>query len=758
MDAMGAGGRLEGSEEGAAAPRGAPRDAMTVVREFLHALGQAVKSVALYSSIHPVPVAAMRDCRKALAELFARMQWRQAAFTLVEGRWVVNGMVVGDSHLSDSLAAVFGGRPFDVVSFLAGMQPYELEAFCELAALPTTRLSSTDPAEYLRRKDVVHVHLEGIRFATDPTYSQEAPPAAPAPSPAPAPARPAPAPRKAEAAPWGPAPRPEPRRLPPGLRREPERPASAVPPKAAPPPASPPQKAPPRLAPALPAAKVPPAAAAPAPVPAKAAPVPAPAAPLAPKVVEGPAAGPGPGGAPASPRAGAGTAPSAAEGAGPGGKGAVTSSNFGAILKSLVEDAVTDPEERVRIYTEAVTAIKGALEHRVAERTKHLQQEAKRVLDERIRTEEVLSTLAEGKVVVDRDGRVLMMDPAAERITGRKLVDIAGKPILESVDTVAGMVSLARSIGEAPTTEDARKLDVVGVDEVTTAFRSSMALLQNDEGRVIGTYGVLPAAAKYREAAKLQEDFISQVTHELKAPLASMRSALELVEQLASSKLGTQEKRFLEISRDNSIKLGRMIDEMLDFSKIQAGKFVLHPEPMPVAAAVREAADGLRPWALSRKLDLQVALDGLDDLTAMGDRARVVQVLTNLLSNAIKSTPEGGSIRVSAAAGGEAHPGQVVFSVKDTGCGIAPEDQERIFQKFVQVTPKGQRREGVGLGLSIVRELVARQQGILWLESEPGRGTTFSFTLPLASEEPAAHPLYAELNAQEPYPQEREGA
>ncbi|HAH08239.1 MAG TPA: hypothetical protein DCM05_17225 [Elusimicrobia bacterium] len=589
--------------------RGASREALPLAKTALQSLGQAVKLRALYNPGHPVPTIALQECRKCLAELFARTQWRQASFALTEGRWLVNGAPLGETHLCENLAAVFQGRLFDSVDILAGVQSYELESFCELAAAPLSRSGGVDVGNALRQKGVVRIRVESLRYSR--SRAEEAQP------------------------------QPQARTV---QSPVPQRPRSQKP--------------------------------------------------------------------PAVERAEAAT--------------------FSSLLKGLVEGAVSDPQEQARIYGQAVKTVKQALEQRVAEQTRLLKEESQRILAERQRTEQVLDALGEGKVVVDSEGRVLMMDPAAEKIVGKRLADLAGKPIQDSINSGEQMISL--SLGSGSDSADA-KVDVMGIDEVTEAFRSSMAILHNEEGRVVGTYGVLPSAAKYKEAAKLQEDFISQVTHELKAPLASICSALELVERLASSKLGADEKRFLDITKRNSLKLGKLIDEMLDFSKLQAGQMPMRPGPTEVSGLVQEAVEGLRPWASTRGLRLDYSVQALDEASrkVLADPKRAVQILTNLVANAIKSTSAGGSITVSASPGGAERPGFVVFCVQDTGAGIAKEDQERIFQKFVQVVPHGQRREGVGLGLSIVKDLVSLHKGELWVESEPGKGAAFRFTLPVAS-------------------------
>jgi signal transduction histidine kinase len=149
---------------------------------------------------------------------------------------------------------------------------------------------------------------------------------------------------------------------------------------------------------------------------------------------------------------------------------------------------------------------------------------------------------------------------------------------------------------------------------------------------------------------------------------------------------------------------------------------------------LRECLQALMPWARSKHVALELeapdAVHGLPPVTA--DRGRVLQILNNLLSNAIKFTPEEGRVALSAALGAGDRAGKVVIRVQDNGCGITPEDQARIFERFSQ--GQSVRREGVGLGLTIARQLVQQHRGDLWVESEPGRGAAFFFTLPVAVE------------------------
>ncbi|MFC1679188.1 ATP-binding protein, partial [Elusimicrobiota bacterium] len=407
---------------------------------------------------------------------------------------------------------------------------------------------------------------------------------------------------------------------------------------------------------------------------------------------------------------------------------------FGALIKKLVEDSVADPRERARIYTDAVRGVKQAIARRVSEATRELRVEKQQVTNERDRTEQVLSTAAVGKVVVDREGKILMLDPAAEEIVGKKLVEVAGKPLLESVNADEHMATLAKDMELKPGDEPTGKVKLAGEGEAAEALRRSLAVVQDESGRVVGTYGVLPDVAKFKEALRLQDEFVAHVTHELKAPLSAICSAIDLIDEMGRAKRGTQEQRFLDISKRNTLRLRQMIEEILDFSKIKSGAMTVNPAPVNIAKVVSEAAEGLGPWASSRGIDIEVKVEGINgrDVTVMADYGRVVQVLTNLISNGIKAIPEKGKITLNAAPGTGDNACAMVVSVKDTGRGISAANREKIFERFQQVSSNGARPEGVGLGLHIVKELVGLHKGRLWLESEEGQGSTFFFTLPLA--------------------------
>jgi signal transduction histidine kinase len=192
--------------------------------------------------------------------------------------------------------------------------------------------------------------------------------------------------------------------------------------------------------------------------------------------------------------------------------------------------------------------------------------------------------------------------------------------------------------------------------------------------------------------------------------------------------LNEQQAEYLEDIRSSGTHLLTLINDILDLSKIEAGRMELEAQPFDLPAALDNALTLIRERASRHGLRLDVTVDPqLGEVK--GEERKVKQVLLNLLSNAVKFTPEGGKISLSAAL----KDGMAEISVADTGVGIARDDQEAIFEEFRQVgSDYARKREGTGLGLALARRLVALHGGKLWVESEPGKGSTFTFTLPVS--------------------------
>ena len=217
------------------------------------------------------------------------------------------------------------------------------------------------------------------------------------------------------------------------------------------------------------------------------------------------------------------------------------------------------------------------------------------------------------------------------------------------------------------------------------------------------------------------------MSHELRTPLNAIIGFSEVLGERLFGELNEKQAEYTEDILSSGRHLLSLINDILDLSKIEAGRMELEVTTFHMPDAIENALLLIRERASRHGIKLERIIDDrLGDFT--GDERKVKQVLVNLLSNAVKFTPEGGRIKVEARLGDSA----VITSVTDTGIGIASEDQEVIFEEFRQVGSNyAQKREGTGLGLSLTRKFVEMHGGKIWVESELGRGSTFTFTLPI---------------------------
>ncbi|HXA84563.1 MAG TPA: response regulator [Candidatus Dormibacteraeota bacterium] len=228
-----------------------------------------------------------------------------------------------------------------------------------------------------------------------------------------------------------------------------------------------------------------------------------------------------------------------------------------------------------------------------------------------------------------------------------------------------------------------------------------------------------------QRATRLKSEFLASMSHELRTPLNAIVGFSDLLAEETAGALNPKQKRFVGHVRNGATHLLALINDILDLSKIEAGQLEIFPENVSLQRSLTEVLSLVQPLTDKRKVTLNIVPE---EFTVYADRVRLKQVLYNLLSNAVKFTPERGSITVEAHAEG----GQVYISVSDTGVGIRKEDQAVIFDEFRQVGESAKGiKEGTGLGLAITRKLVEQQGGAITVASEPGKGSRFTFTLPM---------------------------
>lgn len=229
---------------------------------------------------------------------------------------------------------------------------------------------------------------------------------------------------------------------------------------------------------------------------------------------------------------------------------------------------------------------------------------------------------------------------------------------------------------------------------------------------------------------RAKTNFVSMVSHELRTPLNSIIGYTDLLLSGRPGPITDHQQEFLGYVRSSSRLLLGLVNDILDLSRIDAGHFQLDCGPLLPAHLLRDVVADLSGLARDAGVDLSFSV--VDDLPRVfGDGRRIEQVLINLIGNALKFTPSGGRVIVMVSTG----DGEIIFEIQDTGAGIPPEEQPRVFERFYQ--PAASPRvatKGTGLGLTIAQSLVTAHGGRIWLESEPGAGSTFYFTLPTGNE------------------------
>ncbi len=231
---------------------------------------------------------------------------------------------------------------------------------------------------------------------------------------------------------------------------------------------------------------------------------------------------------------------------------------------------------------------------------------------------------------------------------------------------------------------------------------------------------------------KFQDEFLSHVSHELRSPLTAIYQFVTVLLDRLAGELNLEQHEYLQIVLRNVKQLQSMINDLLDVTRVQAGKLTIELQCTSVSDAIAYTVNTLQGAATAKGITLSADMDSQLP-SANADPIRVQQILIVLVDNAIKFTPTGGAVKVQARVF-EENPGFLLVEVSDTGCGISPDMTERIFEHLYQITDPGQAgRKGLGLGLYIANELVTRQGGKIWVSSEPQKGSHFFFTVPIFS-------------------------
>ncbi len=336
------------------------------------------------------------------------------------------------------------------------------------------------------------------------------------------------------------------------------------------------------------------------------------------------------------------------------------------------------------------------------------------------------------------DGYFKRLNPAWEKTLGLTREELLAKPYIEFVhpeDREATIAEAAKLTTGADTIsfenrylcKDGSYKWLLWSSTPSVAQQLLYATARDITDRKRAEEVLAQAKEEAERVSRFKDQFLSTMSHELRTPLNAVLGFAELLADERYGSLNERQRRYASHIREGGQHLLRLINDILDLSRIEAGRLELAFEDVPVQSAFAEVLSGLRPLADKKSQTLSQQVEA--GLAVRADATRFKQMLMNLVGNAIKFTPEGGCIDLTARSG----DGQARVEVRDTGPGIPPEEQKRIFEAFYQLRHGGKATQGTGLGLAITERLVELHDGKLGLESQPGQGSCFYLTLPVAA-------------------------
>jgi PAS domain S-box-containing protein len=343
-----------------------------------------------------------------------------------------------------------------------------------------------------------------------------------------------------------------------------------------------------------------------------------------------------------------------------------------------------------------------------------------RVSFEREQSLAILSSVADGIVAIDRAGQIVLWNAAAERITGIDSSEALGRPLTE----------VLRQEMDAPEGPEERSISIKrGSQELW--LQVAEAVMRDPTGQIVGKIYTLRDISADRFVEQAKSDFVSSISHELRAPLTSIYGFAETLLRRGELFDEVQRQTFLAYIASESDRLTGIVDALLDVAELDSGDLQVELATIDVGNVAREVVESLRTELAGAQANGHSFVVDLSDepLSAEADGEKLRRVLVNLVDNAVKFSPDGGAVSVV----GQKRSGSIELRVSDQGVGIPEEERERIFRKFYRGS-SSVLSGGTGLGLFISRGLVTAMGGRIWVDSVEGEGSTFTLELPLESE------------------------
>lgn len=376
-------------------------------------------------------------------------------------------------------------------------------------------------------------------------------------------------------------------------------------------------------------------------------------------------------------------------------------------------------DQEIRIYTSNEI---GDVARSINYMARQLKNNLDDIVLEKNRIQAILSSMADGVIAMDAWGRVILLNPVVEELFKITLAASRGKNILRVIRNN----ELEKILNQALETGRTMQKQIQILTPEPRIFQVHVTPLQNPGADRGGVVAILRDITERKLLEEMRSEFVANVSHELRTPLTSIRGFAETLLDGALEDTGVA-RRFLKIINVEAERLSRLIDELLNLSRLENHKSVPNLQPLKMEELINRVVAVLQPRATEKQLTIKVEVPENFPLV-QADPDMIYQVLINLIDNAVSYTQSGGEIKISASAGRD----EVKVDVQDNGIGIPAESLPRVFERFYRVDKARSREQGgTGLGLSIVKHIIDAHHGSVQVESEVGVGSTFSFVLPL---------------------------
>jgi two-component system phosphate regulon sensor histidine kinase PhoR len=359
---------------------------------------------------------------------------------------------------------------------------------------------------------------------------------------------------------------------------------------------------------------------------------------------------------------------------------------------------------------------------------KELEIQLKVVTAQRQHAEAILYSISDAVLVTDPFDDLVLANDAAARTFGFDL-DQASRTPIERIIHDEKMVELIRDMRQSGSTSGRRIVEhELRGEKASRTFKVTLSCVAGQGDSSAGVVAVLHDMTKEKEVSEMKNDFVSNVSHELRTPLASIKAYVEMLIDGEADNEKTK-REFYDVIQNEANRLGRLIDNILNISRIESGLVKINKQPQSLTVILKEAMEVIAPQAKSKQITIDEQLTPIFYQTP-ADRDMLYQAVLNLLSNAVKYTPEGGQITIATVV--DESKRKVMTRISDTGVGIPPKDLPFVFDKFYRAEANNRMAKGTGLGLSLVKHIIETvHRGRIFVESQVGKGSTFGFELDL---------------------------